>query len=206
LGREESERFRGKNVRRIREDTQRVRGVWGEEQILWRGSDEKAEAGIMFTVPLRVLFCPKPPTSSVLLPAQPEPFAYSPRSGARNQGRTGYHGKKGGGHGCVGEGWSEMSPGHKAPAKRSLETGALRARGGRGYALGAGSLGRTAPGQVLCLGTQRGRVQTNRVRALTSGTGVYVISARSVGRTGRTGRTRIQGNIFADATFQVANL
>ena len=34
-------------IRRIRENTQRVRGVWGEEQSLGEGSDEKAEAGGM---------------------------------------------------------------------------------------------------------------------------------------------------------------
>jgi len=98
----------------------------------------------------------------------------------------------------VGEGWGEIGPSHKAPAKRSLQTGAFRARGGRGYALGAGLLGRTVPGHVLCLRTQRGRFQTKRARAFASGTGVYFISAWSVQRTGRTGHTRTQGNIFAD--------
>jgi len=34
-GREESEKLRGKNVRWIRENTQRVRGVQGEEQSVW---------------------------------------------------------------------------------------------------------------------------------------------------------------------------
>jgi len=58
----------------------------------------------------------------------------------------------GGGQRCVGEGWEEVSPGHKAPAKRSLQIGAFRAKGGRGYALRAGVLGRMAPGCVLCLG------------------------------------------------------
>ena len=155
----------------------------------------------MFTVPLLIRFRLNPPTSSVLLPAPPEPFAYSPGSGGRNQGRTGYHGKKGGGQGCVEESWEEISPGHKAPAKRSLWTGAFRARGGRGYALGAGLLGRTAPGHVLCLWTQRGHIQTKRAWAFASGTGVYVISAWSVRRTGRTGGTRTQSNIFADRGF-----
>ena len=61
--------------------------------------------------------------------------------------------------------------------KRSLRTGAFRTRGERGYALGAGLLGRTAPGHVLCLRRQRGRVQTKRARVFASGTGVYVISA-----------------------------
>jgi len=96
--------LRGENVRRIWENTQGVRGVRGEEQNLWGDSDEKAEAGRTFTVPLLVLFRPNLPTSSVLLPAPPEPFAYSPASGRRNQGRTGYHGKKRGGEGCVGDG------------------------------------------------------------------------------------------------------
>jgi len=154
--------------------------------------------GRTFIVSLLVLFRPNPPTSSVLLPAPREPFAYSAGSGGRNQGRPGYHGKNCGGQGYVGEGWEEISPGHKAPAKRSLQTGAFRARGGRGYALGAGLLGRTAPGRVLCLRTQRGRIQTKRARAFASGTGVYVISTWSVWCTGRTGRTRTQGNIFAD--------
>ena len=98
----------------------------------------------------------------------------------------------------MGEGWEEISPGHKVPAKRGLQTGAFRARGGRGYALGAGLLGRTVPGRVLCLRTQRGHVQTKRAWAFASGTGVYVISAWSIRRTGGTGRTRTQGNIFAD--------
>jgi len=176
--------LRGENVRRIRENMERVRGVLGEEQNLWGGSDEKGEVGRTLTVPLLVLFRPNPSTSSVLLPAPPELFAYFPGSGRRNQGKTGYNGKKGGGQVCVGEGWEEISPGHKAPAKRSLQTGALRARAGRGYALKAGLLGRTAPGRVLCLRTQRGRVQTKRARPFASGTGVYVISAWSVRRTG----------------------
>jgi len=120
-------------------------------------------------------------------------------SGGQNQGRTGYHGKKGGGQGCGGEGWEEITPGLKAPAKRSLQPGALRARGGRGYALGAGLLGRTATGRVLCLRTKRGRGQTKRARGFASGTGVYVISAWSVQCRGRTGRTKVQGNIFAGA-------
>jgi len=64
--------------------------------------------------------------------------------------------------------------------------------------LGAGLLGRTVPGRVLCLQIQRGRVQTKRARGFASGTGVYLISAWSVRRTGRIGRTRTQGNIFAD--------
>jgi len=98
----------------------------------------------------------------------------------------------------VGEGWEEISPGHKRPAKRSLQTGAFKARGGRGNALGAVLLGGTTPGRVLCLQTQRGRVQTKRAQAFASGTRVYIISACSVRRTGRTGRTRTQGTIFAD--------
>jgi len=121
-------------------------------------------------VPLLALFCPNPPTSSVFLPTPPAPFAYSPRSGGRNQPRTGYHGKKSGGQGFLGEGWEEISPGHKAPAKRSLQTRALRARGGRGYALGVELLGRTGPGRFLYLRTQRGRVKTKRARAFASGT------------------------------------
>jgi len=172
--------------------------VRGEEQSLWRASDEKAGAGRRFTVPLLVLFRPNPTTSSVLLPALPEPFAYSPGSGGQTPGRTGYHGKKGGGQGRVGEGCDKISPGHKAPAKRSLRTEAFRAGGGRVYALGAGFLGSTAPGHVLCLWTQRGRAQTTRAQPFASGTGVYVISAWSIRRTVRTGSTRIQGNIFAD--------
>ena len=74
----------------------------------------------------------------------------------------------------------------------------IRARGGKGHALRAGLLGRTAPGRILCLRTQRSRVKTRRACAFVSGTGVYVISAGSVRGTGRTGRTRTQGNIFAD--------
>ena len=140
----------------------------------------------------------EPPNKFSFSPCTPEPFAYSPGSGGRNQGRTGYHGKKGGGQGCLVEGWEEISPGHKASVKRSLQTGSFRARGGRGYALGAGLLGRTAPGHALCLRTHRGRIRTKRARAFASGTGVYVISAWIVWRTVRTGRTRTQGNIFVD--------
>ena len=75
---------------------------------------------------------------------------------------------------------------------RSLRTGAFSVRGGRGYALRAGLRGRTVPGHVLCLQIQRGRIQTKRARAFTSGTGVYVISAWSVQSIGQTGRTRTQ--------------
>jgi len=189
--------LRGDNVHRIWENTQRVQEVWGEERSFWGGSDEKAEAWGTFTFPLLVLFCPNPPTSSVRLTQPPEPFAYSPGSGGRNQGTTGYHGEKGGGQGCVDEGCEDISPGHKVPAKRSLQTGAFRARGGRGYALGAWFLGRTAPGCILCLQAQRGHVRTKRAGALASGTGVYIIRAWTVRRTGRTGRARTQGNIFA---------
>jgi len=67
-------------VRRIRQNTQRARAVLGEEQSLWGGMDEEGEAGRTFPVPLLLLFRPKPPTSHFLLPAPPEPFAYSPRS------------------------------------------------------------------------------------------------------------------------------
>jgi len=72
----------------------------------------------------------------------------------------------------VGEGWEQIGPVHKALAKMSLLTGAFRARGGRGYVREAELLGRTAPGRVLCLRTQRGRIQTKRARAFTSGTRV----------------------------------
>jgi len=172
--------------------------VWGEEQSLREGSDEKAEAGRTFTVPLLVLFRPNPTTSSLLLAAPPKPFAYSPRSGGRNLGKIGYHEKKGGSQRCVGEGWEEISLGHKAPAKRSRQPGAFRAMGGRGSALGAGLLGRPAPGHVLGLRTQRGRIQVKPARPFASGTGVYLISAGRVRRTGGTGGTRMQANIFAD--------
>jgi len=74
----------------------------------------------------------------------------------------------------VGEGWEELSPGNKAAAKRSLKTGAFRASGRRGYALGAGWLGRTAVGRVLCRWTQRGCGQKKRARTLPSGTGVQL--------------------------------
>ena len=74
----------------------------GEDQSLDGGSDENAEAERTFTVPLLGLFVPNPPTRSGLLPAPPEPFAYSPGSGGQNQGRTRYHGKKGGPTGVCG--------------------------------------------------------------------------------------------------------
>jgi len=108
LGREESERFRGEKVRRIRENMQRGWAVRKEEQSLCGDWDEKelGEGRGMFS-PL-LLLCPNTPTSSVLqvlLPVPPKLFAYSPRSGRRNQSRMGYHGKKDGGQECVGEGW-----------------------------------------------------------------------------------------------------
>jgi len=65
---------------RIWENTQRVQGVRGDEPSWWVGSDEKGEWRRTFPVPLVVLFRPNPPTSSVLLPAPPEPFVYAPRS------------------------------------------------------------------------------------------------------------------------------
>jgi len=43
LGREESERLKGENVRWIQENTQRVQGVQGEEQGLWGGVQTKKQ-------------------------------------------------------------------------------------------------------------------------------------------------------------------
>ena len=82
-------------VRRIRENTQRVREVRGEQQTLWGGFRRKRRSGENVPSPSPSPFSSKPIPSSLLLPAPPEPFAYSPRSGRPNQGRTGYHGKKG---------------------------------------------------------------------------------------------------------------
>jgi len=95
----------GENVRQIRENTHRVREVLGEAQSLWGGSDEKGLGEGLGTFSHFSLFCPNPPTSSVLLLTPPEPFAYSPGSGGQNHSKTRYHGKKGGGQGCVGESW-----------------------------------------------------------------------------------------------------
>ena len=105
LGREKSERLRGENVCRIRENTQRVRGVRGEEKSFWGVSDEKGLGEGLGTFSPLLLFHPHPPTSCVLLPLPPEPLAYSPGSGGGNRVRTGYHGNNSSGHGCVGEGW-----------------------------------------------------------------------------------------------------
>ena len=68
-------------VCRIRENTQRGRGVHGEEQSSWGGSDEKGLGEGLLTFSTLLLFRPNLSTSSVLHPAPPEPFAYSPRSG-----------------------------------------------------------------------------------------------------------------------------
>jgi len=65
-------------VCRIRENMQKARGVRGEEQSMWGGSDGKAEAGRRSLIPLLVLFRQNPPTSCVLLPTTLDPFAYSP--------------------------------------------------------------------------------------------------------------------------------
>ena len=59
--REESERLEGQKVRQIRENTQRVQGVPGEEESLWRGSDEKGLGeGLGMFSPL-LLFLPLVP-------------------------------------------------------------------------------------------------------------------------------------------------
>ena len=99
-----SERWRGENIHEIRENTQRGRGLWGEEHSLWGGSDEKGLGEGLGTFSLLLLCHLNPPTCSVLHPGPPEPFAYSPGSGKQNQGRTWDPAKKSGGQGCVGEG------------------------------------------------------------------------------------------------------
>jgi len=90
LGWEESERFRGENVRRIGENTQRVQRVQGEEQSLWGGLDEKRLGEGLGTFSPLLLLCLNPPTSCILLPTPPEPFEYFPGSRGRNLGRMGY--------------------------------------------------------------------------------------------------------------------
>ena len=57
------------------------------------------------------------------------------------------------------------------------------------------------PGRILCLGKQRGHVQTTQAQAYASGTGVYILRAWNVRSTGRTTSTRTQGNIFTDASY-----
>jgi len=80
-------------------------GDAGRRTELLGGLDEKELGEGLGTFPLLLLFHPNPPKRSILFPAPPEPFAYSPAFGGGNQGRTGYHGRKGGTQGCVGEGW-----------------------------------------------------------------------------------------------------
>jgi len=68
---EEGERLGGENIRRIRLKTERVRGVRGEEQSLWGGSDEKGRGEVLGTFSPLVLFRLNLPTRSVPLPAPP---------------------------------------------------------------------------------------------------------------------------------------
>jgi len=78
LGMEESGRLRGENVRRIRENTQRVRGVRGDEQSSWGGSDERGLGEGLGTFSPLLLFHPNPPTSSVFSPHPPNPLRILP--------------------------------------------------------------------------------------------------------------------------------
>ena len=55
-----------------------------------------------------------------------------------------------------------------------------------------------APGCARCVRTEKGSARTKRARAEAPRTGLYVICAWNVWRTGRTGRNRAQGSIFAD--------
>ena len=55
----------------------------------------------------------------------------------------------------------------------------------------------TAPGCTLCVWMEKGSTQTKRARAEAPRTGVYVISARNVWRTRRTGCNTAQSSIFA---------
>jgi len=64
-------------IHQIPGNTQMVLEGRGEEQSVWGGLDKKGEVGRTFPVPLLVLFRLNPSTSSVLLPAPPEPFVYS---------------------------------------------------------------------------------------------------------------------------------
>ena len=56
----------------------------------------------------------------------------------------------------------------------------------------------TAPGCTRCVRTEKGSARTKQARAEAPRTGVYVISAWIVRRTGRTGCNRAQGSCFAD--------
>ena len=85
------------------------------------------------------------------------------------------------GAGCV---WEERIRGRKASGGGGRRTGASGAAGGRGFALGGMVARQTAPGCTRCVRTEKGSAPTKRASAEAARTGVYVISAWDVRRTG----------------------
>ena len=69
---------------------------------------------------------------------------------------------------------------------------------GEGFCAGGMVARQTAPGCTRCVRTEKGSARTKRARAEAPRTGVYVISAWNVRRTGQTGCNRAQGSFFAD--------
>ena len=117
-------------------------------------------------------------------------------------GGTGVFGRgsEGGGVSWEGAGrvWEERIRGRKASGVGGRQTGASGAAEGRVFALGGMVARQTAPGCTRCVRTEKGRARTKRARAEPPRTGVYVISAWNVRRTGRTAFNRAQGSFFAD--------
>ena len=86
--------------------------------------------------------------------------------------------------------------------------GSFRRCKGEGICAGGMVARQTAPGCTWCVRREKGSARTKRARGEAPRTGVYVISAWNVRRTGRTGCNRAQGSFFADGSavecFQVA--
>ena len=77
--------------------------------------------------------------------------------------------------------------------------GCFRRCRGEWFCAGGMVAKQTAPGGTRWVRTERGSARTKRARAVAPRTGVYVMSAWNVRRTGRTGCNTAQGSIFADA-------
>ena len=84
---------------------------------------------------------------------------------------------------------------------RRQAKGCFRRCRGEGFCAGGMVARQTAPGCTLCVWTEKSSARTKRARPEAPRTGVYVISAWNVRRTGRTGCNRGQVSFFADVSF-----
>ena len=104
----------------------------------------------------------------------------------------------------MGRSWARLG-GENSRSKgfwgRRQANGCFQRCRGEGFCAGGMVARQTVPGCTRCVRTEKGSARTKRARAEAPRTGVYVISAWNVGRTGRTGCNRAQGSFFADGTL-----